>query len=52
MDSSRFEPDIEQNGSNMTSATKKQQDGRKKVLVVGAGAAGYVTTKLYTVSDC
>jgi len=39
MDSSRSEDDIEQNSPRMASDQKKH-DLRKKVLVVGAGAAG------------
>ena len=39
MDSSRFRDDIENNGTIMTDA-QTSKDGRKKVLVVGAGAAG------------
>jgi len=39
MDSSRFEDDIEQNSARMAS-DQKSKDGRKRILVVGAGAAG------------
>ena len=41
MDSSRFDRDLEQEGSsNMSQKALNSKDGRKKVLIVGAGAAG------------
>ncbi len=40
MDSSRFERDVEHEGSNMSQKALNTKDGRKKVLIVGAGAAG------------
>lgn len=43
MESSRFDRDVEHEGStNMSQKALNTKDGRKKVLVVGAGAAGYV----------
>ncbi|KAK5077533.1 hypothetical protein LTR70_009755 [Exophiala xenobiotica] len=44
MDGSRFEDDIEQNSARMAS-DQKSKDGRKRVLVVGAGAAGMSTAE-------
>lgn len=41
MDSSTFDRDVEHQGPKMA-ADAKSKDGRKKVLVVGAGAAGSV----------
>jgi len=41
MDSSPFQSDIERNERNSVSMDgSKRNDGRKKVLIVGAGAAG------------
>jgi hypothetical protein len=41
MESSRFDRDIEHDGStNMSQKALAAKDGRKKVLVMGAGAAG------------
>lgn len=40
MDSSRFDRDVEQQGSIMSQKPLNSKDGRKKVLIVGAGAAG------------
>jgi hypothetical protein len=40
MDSSRFDRDVEQHGSNMSQKALNQKDGRRRVLIVGAGAAG------------
>ena len=39
MESSRFDRDIEQNGASM-SQDQKSNGRKRKVLVVGAGAAG------------
>lgn len=39
MDNSRFNQDIEQNSADM-SRDQKHDVGKKKVLIVGAGAAG------------
>jgi hypothetical protein len=42
MDSSRFDRDLEGAGSTtMSQKPLNAKDGRRKVLIVGAGAAGY-----------
>ena len=42
MDSNSFERDIEHDSSTkMAQKPLVKKDGRKKVLVIGAGAAGY-----------
>lgn len=40
MDSSRFDRDVENGSSRMSQKPLNAKDGRKKVLVVGAGAGG------------
>jgi len=42
MDNPHFTQDIERNGSAM-SQTPLKGNARKRVLIVGAGAAGYVS---------
>ena len=46
MSADRFNTDIEHDGAALMAQNgDKAKDGRKRVLVVGAGAAGYVERK-------